>query len=389
MKMHTSRPFGVLLAAAVIGFGLIALYANAQDAEPAATESAQPPASNVTVESAPSPAGDVSVESAAPAIPDTVADVGGDKITSEEFKRILNSNKQSMEAQGMPSTLSDEQQRRLVNSMIDQRVLLSLAAKANIVAADADVEAEIAQMKTQLPSEDMFPAALAQMGVTVDEFTATVRKQLAVEKYIENATKDLALTDQEMTEGYEKLKAKGQLDRPEETFDVSHILVKVDGKDEAKWEEGKKKIDAARERITKGEAFADVAKEVSEDPGSAKDGGAYTDVAKGMMVPEFDKAMAETPIGQISEPFRTEFGWHILTVTGKNAPGTATMEEVKDRLEQYLMNSKKKEAVAKLLSDAKAGMDIKVYYPAAKPADAAQPAPAADAAAPAAMLEAQ
>lgn len=106
-----------------------------------------------------------------------------------------------------------------------------------------------------------------------------------------------------------------------ETVDVSHILIKVSG-DEAAWAEAKKKIDAIRARIMAGEDFAAVAREVSEDPGSKKSGGAYPNTPRGMMVPEFEKVMFETPVGQVSEPFRTKFGWHILKVTGRHGQPT-------------------------------------------------------------------
>lgn len=72
-----------------------------------------------------------------------------------------------------------------------------------------------------------------------------------------------------------------------------------------------------RERILKGEDFGPLAKTLSEDPGSASEGGDLGWTAPGTFVPEFDKAMDGLAVNEISEPFRTQFGWHIVQVLGR------------------------------------------------------------------------
>ena len=72
-----------------------------------------------------------------------------------------------------------------------------------------------------------------------------------------------------------------------------------------------------RARVLGGEDFADLAREYSEDIGSAQEGGELGWTTPGQMVPEFEAAMKDTPIDGISEPVRTQFGWHILKVEGR------------------------------------------------------------------------
>ena len=72
-----------------------------------------------------------------------------------------------------------------------------------------------------------------------------------------------------------------------------------------------------RARILKGEDFAGLAKTLSEDPGSAVDGGDLGWTVPGTFVPEFDKALAALKENEISQPFRTQFGWHIVQLLGK------------------------------------------------------------------------
>ena len=74
-------------------------------------------------------------------------------------------------------------------------------------------------------------------------------------------------------------------------------------------------IDKLYERITGGDDFAPIAKSHSDDPVSAIDGGSLDWVSPGQMVPEFDNMMNQVALGEISKPFRSQFGWHILQVT--------------------------------------------------------------------------
>lgn len=78
-----------------------------------------------------------------------------------------------------------------------------------------------------------------------------------------------------------------------------------------------------RERALEGEDFAELAKEYSDDIGSAQEGGELGWTSAGQMVPEFEAAMASTEVGTISEPVKSQFGWHILEVTGRREQNIA------------------------------------------------------------------
>jgi len=96
---------------------------------------------------------------------------------------------------------------------------------------------------------------------------------------------------------------------------VRHILVTPDQIIDD--ETAKQRLEDARERIVGGEEFAEVAKLLSDDPGSANAGGEMGWTDPGTFVPEFEKVADELEIGVLSEPFRTRFGWHILEVTDR------------------------------------------------------------------------
>ena len=95
-------------------------------------------------------------------------------------------------------------------------------------------------------------------------------------------------------------------------FETRHILIQTSEVVSA--DTAKQMIDSLANRIKAGEDFAVLASTFSNDTGSARDGGSLGWVSPGMMVPEFDEMMKNTPAGQISAPFKTQFGWHILQV---------------------------------------------------------------------------
>ena len=122
-----------------------------------------------------------------------------------------------------------------------------------------------------------------------------------------------------------------------EQTEVRHILVIpnqiIDN------ETAKQKLEEAREQILNGEKFGEVAKLLSEDPGSVDEGGSMGWSSPGIFVEEFEKIVGRTKIGQISQPFQSRFGWHILEVTGRRSyDNTEDLKEL--NCMQQIKNSK-------------------------------------------------
>lgn len=98
-------------------------------------------------------------------------------------------------------------------------------------------------------------------------------------------------------------------------FETRHILIRPT--EVVTLDNAKQMIDSLYNRLKNGEDFAVLASTYSSDPGSARDGGSLGWVSPGVMVPEFEEMMKNTPVGKISKPFQTQFGWHILQVTDR------------------------------------------------------------------------
>jgi peptidyl-prolyl cis-trans isomerase SurA len=113
-------------------------------------------------------------------------------------------------------------------------------------------------------------------------------------------------------------------------YHVRHILVKTN--EVMNSADAKLKIDDIYNKIKLGASFADMAKSYSDDPGSAQNGGDLNWVSTGEMVPVFEEQMLHTPIGQLSKPFQSSYGWHILQVEA---------ERDEDMTQQYRRNAAK------------------------------------------------
>jgi peptidyl-prolyl cis-trans isomerase D len=116
-----------------------------------------------------------------------------------------------------------------------------------------------------------------------------------------------------------------------EIRDASHILVKVDADEVA--EQALARIAKIRERITNGENFSDLAREFSEDPGSADSGGGLGEIERGVMMQTFEAALFSMEVGQLSEPVKTAFGWHLIKLHSVTGGETQSFESLKSSLE--------------------------------------------------------
>ena len=117
-------------------------------------------------------------------------------------------------------------------------------------------------------------------------------------------------------------------------------------------ENAKQMIDSLYTRLKNGEDFAVLAATFSNDPGSARDSGSLGWVNPGVMVPEFEERMKKTPVGQISEPFQSQFGWHIIQVDDARPVTFPAMAEVKPQLEEMMRQRKLAEYQQKILKEA-------------------------------------
>jgi parvulin-like peptidyl-prolyl isomerase len=167
--------------------------------------------------------------------------------------------------------------------------------------------------------------------------------QALAQALVQEVSANMKLDEAEMKAYYDQHKTDF------ETAKARHILIGVKpagtaptpGKKELTDEEAHAKAKDIREKIVKGGDFAALAKSDSDDPGSKDTGGEYT-IVHGQMVKEFDAAVWSLPINEVSQPVKTQFGYHIIQVQSR---GQKTYDEAKPQIEAKMKPEMQKKAV--------------------------------------------
>ncbi|MHB0997792.1 MAG: foldase protein PrsA [Armatimonadota bacterium] len=275
-------------------------------------------------------------------VPDVVGTVNGEKITKDQ----------------LVSTLLDWRASSTLDEMLQYKMIDQEAKKAGVVVKPEEVNAKIQEVKSSLPPGSSFTDMLKQRGLTPAHLSAILRMQLQVEKMVGKNIKVAAADYAEFRK-------------------ASHILI-VFGN--AATEEDKAKADlTAKEKIDKIAAeiksksitFEDAAKKYSEDPGTKELGGDLNWITKGQTVPEFEKVVFTLKPGEISEPVKTSYGYHIIMLV---QTGDSASAADKKMLADGILKTKQGEAIPAWFEAAKKRTKIQNLLEPAKPAAQVKPA---------------
>lgn len=224
----------------------------------------------------------------------------------------------------------------LGQEMLIGQVRAGVAGSAFVT--DAQVEA-FARLEKQTRDFAMLtlPADASMAKVTDDEIKAHydehakefMSPEQVVLEYVELKKSSLfdkvQVKDEDLQAAYQK-----EIANLSEQRRAAHILIEVNDKvDET---QAKAKLDEIQQRLAKGEDFAALAKEFSQDPGSANKGGDLGYAGKGVYDPEFEDALYVLGKDQVSQPVRSTYGWHLIKLLGVEAPSVPTFASLKDKL---------------------------------------------------------
>ena len=257
---------------------------------------------------------------------------------------------------------------QIMPQLVGIEIAKAYAQEQNITVSDEEVDQEIAKIKEQvgdqarssgqdMSNQEAYEQALKQNNITEDQLREDIRENLPVQKVQERVTGDAAPSDKEIQNYYEKNK-EAQFTTPEQRC-VRHILFNKDQKEKA---------EDVKQKLENGGDFAKLAKEYSQDPGSAEKGGDLGCLGKGETVPEFEQAAFGAKQGEIVGPVKTEFGYHILKVTDVKSEQARSLQEVESQIRSQLATEKQSEAFNKWIEEQKKERDVK-YLKGYEPPD--------------------
>ncbi len=280
--------------------------------------------------------------------------VNGVVIQEEEVNRLLMYHQQrllSTTGQVIKPEMAAEARKMVLEDLIDRELLYQESSKKGVVVDDAQVNGQLDQLKKQYPNEQAFKESMAEDHLSEETLKSRIKMNLAVQKFVEKEFGgNIAVTEAEAKAFYDE---NPQYFRAPETIRVSQILIKVDPEsDPSKKDEARKKLEDIQKRVQKGEDFATLAKDSSQDASAAQNG-AMGIIPRGTMPKPFDDAAFSLEPGEVSNIVETEMGFHLIKVYEKRPEKVVPFKDVEERIRQHLANQKLKQRVEAYLSEVK------------------------------------
>jgi foldase protein PrsA len=235
---------------------------------------------------------------------EVVARVNGEAITKDELYDAL-------VAQSGQQTL---------DSLITDKIVNLELKKKGVEVTETDVEAELQAMIVEYGGQAQFDQVLASYGYTMADIKNNIKMNLSAMKLV---GEEINIAEEDMKAYFEENKAYFDV---QEQVNANHIL--VDSEEKAK---------EVKAKLAAGGDFAALAKEYSTDESNKDQGGALGFFSKGDMVAEFENVAFSLKAGEISEPVKTDYGYHIIQLVEKKEAKAATYEENKEKIKEILM----------------------------------------------------
>lgn len=306
-----------------------------------------------------------------------VAKVGDQKITlgevDDKLQAVIAQIKESYgndyEKNADAVKALKDQRKTAIDQMVEQKVLLKKSEELKVKPSDDElnkaVDTQIETYKTEFGGEDKLVAALPTYGLTMDSLKEMVKQNEIMNKVVDQVTKDISVSEDDVKEYYEKNK---------DTFTdhagatVSHILAKFNDKNTTPTAEedakAKAKATEIKAELDKGGNFETLAKEKSEDTGSATSGGSlgHIDYTSTQFVKEFMDGFKDLNEGQVSGLVKSQYGYHIIKVKDVHKDDKVEpLETVKEDIAKQLLQEKQNKAYKDKMEEWKKDLKAEVY----------------------------
>jgi parvulin-like peptidyl-prolyl isomerase len=265
-------------------------------------------------------------------------EVNGEMIYADEIRARMASMRSQAEASGRE--LSAEERFALrpqaIEDLIDRLLLRQEAARLKFQPTDAEIDATLASVAPKYDGSEGCRADAAD-AESREDITARLMVDRLLARWFDSVRQP------KIHEAREVYRKNQESFRSPELIAASHI-VKHTGEGE---DRGEVLLAEVRESILAGEDFAAAAKRFSDCPENGGDLGYFP---RGVMVDEFDEVAFAAPIGEVTPPFRTQFGWHIVLVRDRRPEGIRPFEDVAAQIQNRLLREKQEREVGEKLS---------------------------------------
>ena len=273
-----------------------------------------------------------------------VVTVNGQEITekevAEEVNRGIEAQKVRMPKDAtLPESLQQQIRKRVVDMKVQRALLDQEIKKQNLTVSDENILEEIEKIASQKgQSMEDVEKEFAGHGMTLEDLKAQLRLKMQVEALMALQDPNAVVTEADAQKFYDE--NPQHFNQPAQ-IKASHILCGKRGIKEDDYPAELEKIEAAKARLDAGEAFEEVAKEVSTCPSKDK-GGDLGFFGKGQMDPAFEEAAFALEVGQTTGIVKTSFGYHIIKVTDKKEAKKKSFAEAKEQITSFLTQQKQR-----------------------------------------------
>ena len=289
--------------------------------------------------------------------PNVVATVNDTEIRKPELmERVA-----SIAAQMPPSedTTSTAFFRRVLEEIVGGELLYQASRDRSLTVGAVEIEQQLSTMRSRFPDPARFEQALAQQGLTLDALKTQMERDMSIQKFIEaDVTPQVSVSEDAKRAFYDE---NPERMRQPDRLRLSHVLKLVEpgAPPEAK-AAARSELEGVLAEAQGGADFAALARDHSEDPGSAANGGELV-VRRGETVPPFEEAAFALSAGELSPIVETQFGFHIIKLSEKIEGELVPYEQMEPRIEGYLRQQAVQEEIDRTVESLKADARIELF----------------------------
>ncbi|MFN4131617.1 MAG: peptidylprolyl isomerase [Caldimicrobium sp.] len=259
-----------------------------------------------------------------------VAEVGTYKLYEKDLEDLMKSEPQVIEILKVKPELKPQIQKSLIERWVNI-TMLYLAAKEDNLKDNEEVKKKLFEAE----------------------------KMILAEEYLKRKLSQISFTEEEMKTFYEQNKDKY---KEPEAIHLKHILIYVPEKaDKTTLDKALNKAKQIRAQLLKGASFEELARMHSDDAASREKGGDLGILKKGETIPEFEEKVFKLKIGEISEPIRSPYGFHIVKVVKKVPPSQLPYEKVREKIKEDIKVEKERALLEKYIEELSKRYSPKIY----------------------------